>query len=92
MFKKRKERGDWVNPLYLPLFTAIPIDSWLIIKKGSYASVELSMYIIAILFLIYSGAVETSQEEVKHRVFGYIYLVSALVFGAVGLMLWLGNS
>ncbi|MCA1010181.1 hypothetical protein [Halobacillus halophilus] len=90
MFKMKKEWGDWINPLYLPLFTAIPIDLWLLIKKGSYASVELSMYIIAILFLIFSGAVETSQEEVKHRLFGYIYLVSALIFGACGLIIWLG--
>ncbi|MGP4075373.1 hypothetical protein [Halobacillus sp. K22] len=92
MSKEKKGVGEWINPLYLPLVTAIPIDGWLILKTEPYAGVELSMYIIAILFLIFSGAVETNQEEVKHRVFGYIYLVSALLFGAVGLILWLGNS
>lgn len=87
-----KSWKEWLNldPLYIPLFTAGPVDIWLLFKQPPYQSVEITLYIIAILFLVFSGAVETYQEETKHRVIGYISLISALVFGIIGLVMWLG--
>ncbi|RWZ58178.1 hypothetical protein EQV77_10380 [Halobacillus fulvus] len=87
---EKKQIRDRFNPLYIPLLTAIPAEAWLLYKQPPYVGVELTLYIIAILFLVFSGAVETSSEETKHRIFGYVYLISALMFGVIGLWMWLG--
>ncbi|MBN9655714.1 hypothetical protein J0K78_15680 [Halobacillus sp. GSS1] len=87
--EQKKKWDDFLNPLYFPLFTAIPVEGWLTFKPSPFSGVEITLYIIGVLFLIFAGTVETNSEEGKHRAFGYLYLVSALVFGSMGLFRWL---
>ncbi|WLR47835.1 hypothetical protein LC065_00615 [Halobacillus litoralis] len=89
MSEQKKKWDDRLNPLYFPLFTAIPAESWLTLKPSPFSGVEVTLYIIGVLFLIFAGAVETNSEEGKHRTIGYIYLLSALIFGSIGLFKWL---
>lgn len=84
--KKWKSWDEWVDPLYYPLFTAIPIGGWLLFKQPPYSSVEITLFTLAILFLIFSGMVETSQDEGKHRLIGLIYLLSALLLAIIGVV------
>ncbi|MFG6118866.1 hypothetical protein [Thalassobacillus sp. B23F22_16] len=77
---------EWLNPLYFPLVTAIPVETWLLIsiQTKTWNAVELTTFIISALFLVFAGIVELSAEEIKHRFFGHLYLGSAVVFGGLG--------
>ncbi|RDY72079.1 hypothetical protein ACJA3J_04615 [Halobacillus sp. SY10] len=89
MSEQKKKWEDRLNPLYFPLFTAIPVEGWLTLKPSPFSDVDITLYIIGVLFLVFAGTVETNSEEGKHRALGYIYLVSALLFGSIGLFKWL---
>lgn len=89
MSEQKKKWEDRLNPLYFPLFTAIPVEGWLTLKPSPFSDVDITLYIIGVLFLVFAGTVETNSEEGKHRALGYIYLVSALLFGSLGLFKWL---
>ncbi|WP_202410095.1 hypothetical protein [Halobacillus litoralis] len=89
MSEEKKKWDDRLNPLYFPLFTAIPVEGWLTLKASPFSGVEVTLFIIGVLFLAFAGAVETNSEEGKHRAIGYIYLLSALLFGSIGLFKWL---
>ncbi|WP_231622377.1 hypothetical protein [Halobacillus karajensis] len=89
MRKQKKKWEDYLDPLYLPLFTAFPIEWWLLLKKPPFSAIEITLYIIGILFFVFSGAVETNSEEGKSQLFGYIYLISALLFASISLFRWL---
>ncbi|WP_062515346.1 hypothetical protein [Halobacillus sp. KGW1] len=84
-----KSWTDRFDPLYFPLFTAIPVGVWLTGKDGPFQGVEISLYIITTLFLFFSGSVETSSDERKHRILGYLYMVSGLFLAGAGLYRWL---
>nr|WP_235062679.1 hypothetical protein [Thalassobacillus devorans] len=88
--RKWRKWEEWFNPLYFPLITAIPIEIWLLIliERNRWTTVELTTFIIAALFLIFSGIVEMSAEETKHRIFGHLYLGSAVIFGSLGYILY----
>ncbi|MCA0971899.1 hypothetical protein LCM20_14935 [Halobacillus litoralis] len=49
----------------------------------------MTMFLAGLLFLLFAGFTETFSEETKHRILGYIYLVSALMFMAAGIVKWL---
>ncbi|MFC7061874.1 hypothetical protein [Halobacillus seohaensis] len=89
MFKKIQDIWANVNPLYIPLFTAIPVGTWLLIGNTYWGSTYLTLYILIILFLAFAGAVEISSEEAKYQVFGYIYMTFSLFLGIAGLIRWL---
>lgn len=89
MTDQKKTWNDKLNPLYFPLFTAFPIGGWLLFKSPPMTGVEITLHIITFLFLIFSGVVETNSEEGKEQAFGYIYLISALIFGGLSLFRWL---
>jgi hypothetical protein len=89
MIDKKKAWDHILNPVYFPLLTAFPIGGWLLFKSPPITGVEITLHIITFLFLVFSGAVETNSEEGKQRIFGYIYLLSALIFGGISLFRWL---
>lgn len=88
MEDKKSVRDKWFDPLYFPLWTVGPVEVWLLFHTPPLSAVEASSYIVGILFLIFSGAVETNSEEWKHQVFGYIYLISALLLSSIGIFRW----
>ncbi|WP_226584987.1 hypothetical protein [Halobacillus litoralis] len=89
----KKVKRTWIDhwdPLYVPLLSAVPIESWLLVKTPPFTRAEISLYILGILFLFFSGFVETgSEEEKKNKLFGYLYLLGGLLFGTIGLYRWL---
>ncbi|MCP3029046.1 hypothetical protein [Halobacillus sp. A5] len=89
MLKKLKEALPDIDPLYLPLYTALPVGGWLLVADHNWQSTYLALYILIIMFLIFSGSVEISSEEGKHQIFGYIYMTSGLILSAAGLIRWL---
>ncbi|MBN8235999.1 hypothetical protein JF544_12105 [Halobacillus kuroshimensis] len=85
----KKAVEKWFGPLLLPLWTAIPVEVWLLLKKPPFSGVEVTMVIMGILFLVFAGTVETAAEEPGSRVFGFLYLLAAVFFAAAGLYRWL---
>ncbi|GGF24601.1 hypothetical protein GCM10010954_24370 [Halobacillus andaensis] len=89
MFKKIRESLSFINPLYIPMFSAVPVGLWLLLGNDNWQSTYLSLYILVIMFLIFTGSVEISSEEGKHQIFGYIYMTFGLLLSVVGLVRWL---
>ncbi|WP_181350915.1 hypothetical protein [Thalassobacillus sp. CUG 92003] len=87
MFNWFKNLERSFNPLYLPLFTVIPIEIFLLFIEGPWNAVEMTTWIIGCLFLVFSGITEMASEEMKHRLFGHIYLSSAVLFGILNFLL-----
>ncbi|MBH0231194.1 hypothetical protein [Halobacillus yeomjeoni] len=77
------------QPLYIPLFTAFPVGVWMILKKTPWTGIDISLYLLVILFLIFTGVVETEEGDKKQLFFGYVYLLAGGLFGVVGLIKWL---
>ncbi|TGB03944.1 hypothetical protein [Halobacillus salinus] len=75
--------------MYVPLYTAIPVGTWSLSKSSLTSSTDVSLVLAPIVFLLFAGFTEANSEETKHRLFGMIYLVSALLFLAVGIIRWL---
>ncbi|WP_173917277.1 hypothetical protein [Halobacillus sp. Marseille-Q1614] len=89
MFKRLKELWYKLNPLYFPLFTAVPAGIWLIFSNPPWTSTYLSLYLLLIGFLTFSGAVEISDEELKPQLLGGLYMMLALTMAVIGLIRWL---
>lgn len=77
------------DPLFIPFYTAMPIGIWVLTKRTLQSSTDFSLFLAPIAFLLFAGFTETFSEEVKHRVIGFIYLVSALLFLVIGMLKWL---
>ncbi|MCP3030204.1 hypothetical protein LF817_02480 [Halobacillus sp. A1] len=89
MLKKIRNAWSLFNPLYLPLITALPVGGWLLVTDIDWNATYLALYILIIMFLTFSGAVEISSEEMKHQIFGYVYMTASLILAGGGLFLWL---
>ncbi|MBM7553721.1 hypothetical protein [Thalassobacillus pellis] len=88
--KKLKDWDEFFNPLYIPLVIAVPIEIRLlyVVQDREWTAVELTSFIIAALFLIFSGIVEMGSEEAKQHFFGHFYLGSAVLFGILGFIFY----
>ncbi|WP_082235042.1 hypothetical protein [Halobacillus massiliensis] len=84
-----KKLSSKFNPLYVPLFTAVPAGLWLLFSNPPWTSTYLSLYFLLIGFLTFSGAVEISDEELKHQLLGGLYMTFALILAITGLIRWL---
>ncbi|UOQ92542.1 hypothetical protein MUO14_19140 [Halobacillus shinanisalinarum] len=89
MLNKLKNWDEFIAPLYIPSYTAIPIACWLLFKSSAWKDVEIVLLIIITLFLVFAGAVESSSDENKHQFFGYLYLSSSVIFASAGIYIWL---
>ncbi|SDY15408.1 MULTISPECIES: hypothetical protein [Salimicrobium] len=78
-----------LDALYVPLVTAYPAGLWLLLGSTEWHATTLTLYILCILFLSFSGFVETGGDSGKEIFFGYVYLTGALFFSAAGLWMWL---
>ncbi|UOR13402.1 hypothetical protein [Halobacillus amylolyticus] len=89
MLKKLKNWDGFIDPLYIPSYTAMPIACWLLFKSSAWKDVEIVLLILIISFLVFAGTAESNSDEHKHRFFGYLYLSSSVIFASTGLYIWL---
>lgn len=78
-----------LDALYIPLIIVYPAGLWLLLGDTDWHATTLTLYMLCIIFLAFSGFIETNGDSAKEILFGYIYLIGAVFFSVAGLWMWI---
>lgn len=87
MVKVDRKKDTYINWKYAVIFALIPIGFYLISFKENIESFQHLLYIAIIIWLAIAGVFGVTNPFSSLRVYGYLYLISSIVFAYMGLVL-----
>ncbi|SDM17337.1 hypothetical protein [Sediminibacillus halophilus] len=78
-----------LNSLYIPLIIAIPANILFLIRLqfGLPYRWGWVAFVVFTLFLVITGGISVRKKETKSRILGLVYLISAILFICLALLL-----